>query len=128
MSTTFTPRQNLHARALNNDVRRDRDRRAIRHQLMWLVCACLLAASFVYAAGQHFAAVRYGYQSELLRREQDRLIEEQRQLTLKLEAASSPARLEQAARALGLNAVKPQQLFLARGTTITTSTTRKDIP
>lgn len=114
--STVLPRQNLHARSLNTNVRRERDPRAIRHQLMWLVCGCLLAASFVYAAGQHFAAVHYGYQSELLRREQDRLLDEQRRLALKLEEASSPARLERSARALGLAAVKPQQLLTRNAT------------
>jgi 3-polyprenyl-4-hydroxybenzoate decarboxylase len=70
----------------------------------------VLSGGFVFAAGQRFSAVRYGYKSEELRRERDRLLEEQRRLMLAREQATSPARLESAARALGMQPVHPSQV------------------
>ena len=78
--------------------------------MLLLCCGFLLSGGFVLAAGQRFAAVRYGYKSEELRRERERLLEEQRRLILAREQATSPARLESAARAIGMQPVKPSQV------------------
>ncbi len=67
------------------------------------------------AARQQVAAVQYGYQSEELRREREFLVREQRRLMLALEESSSPARLEQAARAMGLEPTRPAQIEAAGG-------------
>lgn len=99
------PQQNL-----NHGVRREQDRRALKRQLTMLVCGLVMAGGFVAAAGQHFAAVRYGYNSEQLRRERARLLEEQQQLLLRINAATSPAALERAALEIGMQPARPSQI------------------
>ena len=94
----------------NSSVRRERDKRALSRLTLQLGCALALCGGFVYAAGQHFAAVRYGYESETLRVERQKLLEEQERLLLEKERASSPARLETAARQLGLKPLQPGQV------------------
>jgi cell division protein FtsL len=94
----------------NFAVRRERAPRAFSRLLLLLGCGLVLSAGFVVAAGQRFTAVRYGYKSEELRRERERLLEEQRQLKLAREEATSPARLEAAAKAIGMQPVKPTQV------------------
>lgn len=91
-------------------VRRERDPRALRRQCWLLACCLVLAAGFVLAARQQIAAVHFGYKSEELRRERERLMEEQRRLKLELEQSSSPARLERSARSLGLQPVRAAQI------------------
>jgi cell division protein FtsL len=78
--------------------------------VLLLVCGLVLSGGFVFAAGQRFSAVRYGYKSEELRRERERLLEEQRRLILAREQATSPAQLESAARAIGMQPVRPSQV------------------
>jgi cell division protein FtsL len=97
----------------NSTITRERDGRALGRLAMLLFCGLVLASGFVFAAGQHFAAVRYGYQSEELRRERARLLEEQRRLLLAREEASSPVHLESAARELGMQPVQPAQISSA---------------
>lgn len=94
----------------NFTITRERDRRAFSRFALLLMFGLMLAGGFVFAAGQHFAAVRYGYQSEELRRERARLLEEQRRLLLEREAATSPTRLEHAAREIGLQPVQAAQV------------------
>lgn len=108
----------------NAKVRLDRDVRALYRLALLLGCGLVLAGGFVFAARQHFVAVQFGYQSENLRRERERLIQEQQHLMLQREQAVAPARLEMQARSLGLKpllatqlgtqkATKPSQLPLA---------------
>ena len=94
----------------NTKVRRDRDVRALHRLALLLGAGLVLAGGFVFAAQQHFAAVQYGYQSEVLRRERDRLLQEQQHLMLQREQAFAPARLEVEARGLGLKPVIAAQL------------------
>jgi hypothetical protein len=75
-----------------------------------LCCGLVLAGGFVFAARQHFAAVQYGYQSEGLRREREKLLQEQQHLMLEREQAFAPARLETEARGLGLRPLLANQL------------------
>ncbi len=93
----------------NSRIVHDRDRRALSRLALLLFCGLVLAGGFVFAARQHFAAVQYGYQSEGLRRERDRLLQEQQHLRLKKEQAFAPARLESEARELGLRPVAASQ-------------------
>jgi hypothetical protein len=79
-----------------------------------LVCGLVLAGGFVYAAGQHFTAVQYGYKSEELRREQAGLLEEQRRLNLERERAATPEHLGAAAREIGMQPIQPAQIDPAR--------------
>jgi hypothetical protein len=94
----------------NRDLRRQRDGRSVRRQWLWLACGLALVGGFVVAARQQVAAVQYGYQSEALRRERAHLVEEQQRLLLALEESSSPARLERAAREIGLEPTRPAQI------------------
>lgn len=98
----------------NYVVYRERDWRALTRLALLLVCGLSLAGGFIFAAGQHFAAVRYGYKTEELRRERARLLEEQRRLLLEREEATSPAHLEAAAREMGLQPVQPAQVNVKR--------------
>lgn len=98
----------------NFAVRRERDHRALTRLVLLLFCGLVLSGGFVFAAGQRFSAVRYGYKSEELRRERDRLLEEQRRLILAREQATSPARLESAARAIGMQPVQSSQVEMGQ--------------
>ena len=94
----------------NSNIQRERDHRALSRLALQLGCALMLAGGFVFAARQHFVAVHYGYESETLRVERQKLLEEQQRLILEKERASSPARLELAARQLGLKPLQPGQV------------------
>lgn len=94
----------------NSRVARERDHRIFAGQMFLLVCGAALACGFVYAAGQKFAAVRYGYACEALRQEQERLLAERRRLMLEMDKAASPSRLEKAARNTGLDVASAAQI------------------
>jgi len=91
-------------------VPREVDNRAIARLVVLLVSGLVIASGFLYAGRQHFAALKYGYETQNLRRIHDELAEQQRRFLLEREAALNPARLERAARQLGLQAVQPTQL------------------
>lgn len=95
-------------------VHRERDVGALWRLVLLLFCGLVLAGGFVFAAGQHFAALQFGYRSENLRRERTRLLEEQRRLLLAREEAATPARLEGAARGLGMQPARPAQIGTAK--------------
>ena len=94
----------------NSRIHRKRDVTALSRLALLLFCGLVLASGFVLAAQQHFAAVQYGYQSEHLRAERKKLIEEQQLLSLERETAASPSRLESAARQLGLRPATAAQI------------------
>jgi cell division protein FtsL len=94
----------------NSRIHHDRDLRALSRLALLLFCGLVLAGGFVFAAKQHFAAVQYGYRSEDLRRERERLLQEQQHLMLQKEQAFAPSRLESQARELGLKPVAASQL------------------
>ncbi|MGB7922181.1 MAG: hypothetical protein WCF57_02930 [Pyrinomonadaceae bacterium] len=94
----------------NFTIHRERDMTALGRLALLLFCGLVLAGGFVFAAGQHFAAVHYGYKSEALRREQAQLLEEQRRLLLAREEATSPTRLETEARKIGMQPLQPAQI------------------
>ncbi|HAF22700.1 MAG TPA: hypothetical protein DCK93_07255 [Blastocatellia bacterium] len=94
----------------NSTIHRDRDVRALSRLALLLFCGSVLAGGFVFAAQQHFAAVQYGYKSESLRLEREKLLEEQQRLMLKIEQAYAPARLGSQARELGLKPLLASQV------------------
>ena len=94
----------------NSQIHRDRDLRALSRLALLLVCGLVLASGFVFAAQQHFAALDYGYKSEGLRRERERLLQEKQQLLLTKEQAFAPARLAMEARELGLKPLVASQV------------------
>ena len=91
-------------------VRRERDPRALTRLAMLLLCGLCLAGGFIYAGGRHFAALRLGYETEKLRNALNAAREDQRRLMLEREAAASPARLELAARKLGMQPMQAAQI------------------
>jgi hypothetical protein len=94
----------------NSRIHRDRDMRALSRLALLLFSGLILASGFVFAAQQHFAAIEYGYKTEDLRRERERLLEEKQQLLLKREQAFAPARLALEARELGLKPLLASQV------------------
>ena len=94
----------------NSRIHRDRDVRALSRLALLLFSGLVLASGFVFAAQQHFAAIEYGYKSEGLRRERERLLQEKQQLMLKREQAFAPARLALEARELGLKPLLASQV------------------
>ena len=95
-------------------IHRERDRAALKRLALMLLCGLVLAGGFVYAAGQHFSALRLGYEGEKLRTERARLQEQQNRLLLEREVAATPARLESAALGMGMRAVQSAQIDPAR--------------
>jgi hypothetical protein len=94
----------------NSQIHRDRDTRALSRLALLLLSGLVLASGFVFAAQQHFAAIDYGYRSEGLRRERERLLAERQHLMLKKEQAFAPARLATQARELGLKPLLASQV------------------
>jgi hypothetical protein len=94
----------------NANVIREPDSRALARLALLLVCGLVLAGGFLYACGQHFAALNFGYQTEALRRQRQHLLEDRRRFLVAREEAASPGRLERAARQLGMQPLQPEQL------------------
>ena len=102
----------------NPYVRRERDPRATRRQALLLAGCLALACGFIYAVRQQVMAFDYGYKAEALRREREELLDEQHRLLLAVQESSSPARLEEAGRGLGMQPARAAQIeaAAARGT------------
>lgn len=98
----------------NSRIHRERDFSALSRLALLLLLGVTLTGGFLFAARQHFAAIEYGYKSEALRREQQRLLAEQRLLLLAKEEAFSPARLEPAARQIGLRPIAAGQVTVRK--------------
>ncbi|MBA2501470.1 MAG: hypothetical protein H0V27_01190 [Pyrinomonadaceae bacterium] len=94
----------------NSVVRREHDRGTFLRLMIVLLCGLVLAGGFVRATAQHVSAVRFGYRSEELRRERAQLLEQQRQLHLAMNEIASPAKLERAAREIGLEPARAAQV------------------
>ena len=98
------------AKHRNAPVTREKDTEAFLRLGLLLVVGLGLACGFVYAGRQHFAALRYGYETENLRREREQLTEQQRRLMLQRDEAASPVKLEQAAKRLGMQPLQAAQI------------------
>jgi hypothetical protein len=76
------------------------------HVFVWLaiiaVAGTLISTGFVISAGQHFDAVKIGYESEELRRQAAQLEDRKRQLETERARESSPIEIERRATQLGL--------------------------
>ena len=114
------------SRQRNARVARERDRGALLRLGLLLLCGLTLAGGFVYAGDQHFAALKLGYETENLRKVRNELAEDQRRFLLEREAAASPARLERAARQLGMQPLQAGQLDPLKRTV--KSSTEKNTP
>src|SRR5436853_4679831 len=89
---------------------KEKDRGAAKRFSSLLTAAAILAIGFLYAGHQHFAALKLGYETEKLRNTLTGAKEEQRRLAVQKEVVASPARLEQAARQLGMQPMQAAQL------------------
>ncbi|HSS20093.1 MAG TPA: hypothetical protein VLL54_08460 [Pyrinomonadaceae bacterium] len=98
----------------NSKIHRDRDVRALSRLALLLVFGLALGGGFLFAAQQQFAAVQYGYKSEGLRREREKLLGEKQLLLLMKEQAFAPARLATQARELGLKPLAASQVRTQR--------------
>lgn len=98
----------------NSRLRRERDSISLVRLTAVLACGLILALGFIRAAAQHTTALRFGYESETLRRERERLIDQQNRLLAERDIASSPSRLETAARRIGLEQARSAQISGAR--------------
>lgn len=67
-----------------------------------IVCACVVAAGFFFAARQHFTSMDYGIKNSKLRQQLQDLEAEKRRLLLAREIALSPLAVRKAAREIGL--------------------------
>ena len=94
----------------NASIKPEPDPSALMRLGFQLFCGLVVAVGFVYAGGRHFAALKLGYQTEDLRRVRDQLEAEQRRFLLAREEAASPARLERAARQLGMQPLQSSQI------------------
>ena len=72
--------------------------------LLTLVCACILAAGFFYAARQHFSTIDLGLKNSKLRKQIEDLESERRRLVLAKEISLSPGELARNKRGLRLTA------------------------
>ena len=98
MTDRFFPHKRIH----NSRVARP----ISTHIFVWLaiiaVAGALISCGFVISAGQHFDAVKIGYESEELRRQSSELEERKRQLETERARESSPIEIERRAKRLGL--------------------------
>lgn len=94
----------------NAPIGREKDKDAFFRLGLLLVVGLVLACGFVYAGRQHFAALKFGYETEKLRSKRDQLAENQRRLKLQRDQAANPARLEQLAKQLGMQTLQPAQI------------------
>lgn len=70
--------------------------------LLVIICACVVAAGFFFAARQHFSSMEYGLKNSKLREQLQNLETEKRRLLLVREVASSPLAIRKAAHEIGL--------------------------
>src|SRR5215207_3240340 len=71
--------------------------------LLVIMCTCVVAAGFFFAARQHFTSMEFGIKNSKLREQVRNLEAEKRRLLLAREVASSPVAIRKAARGLGLH-------------------------
>jgi len=95
----------------NSNVIRNRSRQRVvapAREIPWsfmilvMVCACVVAAGFFFAARQHFTSMDYGIKNSKLREQLENLEAEKRRLLLAREVALSPVAVRKAAREIGL--------------------------
>jgi hypothetical protein len=73
--------------------------------LLVIICACVVAAGFFFAARQHFTSMDYSLKNSKLREQVENLEAEKRRLLLAREVALSPLAMTKAAREIGLRQV-----------------------
>ena len=93
---------------------RERDRRRLRAMAGMLCLGCVLVGAVLGYVWLHVQRVRVSYETEALRSARARLEEQNRKLQLELASLRAFARVDSAARRLGLTPPAPDQIRLAR--------------
>ena len=93
---------------------RERDRRRLRAMAGMLCLGCVLVGAVLGYVWLQVQRVRVSYETEALRNARARLEEQNRKLQLELASLRAFARVDSAARRLGLTAPAPDQIRLAR--------------
>jgi cell division protein FtsL len=93
---------------------RERDRRRLRAMARMLGLGCVLVTAVLGYVGLQVQRVRASYEVEALRSGLARLEEHNRKLQLELASLRAFARVDSAARRLGLVQPEPDQVRLAR--------------
>ena len=75
-----------------------------REMRYFVMSLAVLFAMFMVYAWQHYSAIEYGYNNEILRTQRDSLVEANRQLKLEEAALQEPARIDELARQMGMQA------------------------
>ncbi len=75
-----------------------------REMRLLVMSLVMLFAMVMLYAWQHYSAIEYGYNNEVLRAERDSLMEANRQLKLEEASLQEPSRIDELARHMGLRA------------------------
>lgn len=75
-----------------------------REMVIFALSLVLLFAMVMLYAWQHYSAIEYGYNNEALRSQQESLLEANRQLKLEEASLQEPARIDELARQMGMQA------------------------
>ncbi len=102
-----------HKEIHNAEIRRPVDRQALRKLSVGIGASILVICGFAFSIWQHVESVTYGYRTEQLRRERQRLDAEKRKQELERAYRSSPEVIERAARDLGLVRPDSSQVVVA---------------
>ncbi len=93
----YFPRQIDNSRLVKQD-----DERRGREMKIFAASLALLFVMFMIYGLQHYKAIEYGYNNEMLRTQRDTLAEANRQLRLEEASLREPARIDELAHQLGL--------------------------
>jgi cell division protein FtsL len=93
---------------------RERDRRRLRAMIGVLCVGCVLVGAVLGYVWLQVQRVRLSYGLETLRLSRSRLEEQNRKLQLELASLRAFARVDSAARRLGLTSPAPDQIRIAR--------------
>jgi hypothetical protein len=94
----------------NQELRRDYDHAGLRRLVCWALGGMVLAAGFLFAAWQHYVAVRYGYDYQKVHLERRDLEATQLRLRADWERAMALPNLENKALESGLQPLQPSQI------------------
>ena len=75
-----------------------------REMKLFIASMVMLLGMVMVYAWQHYSAIEYGYHNEILRAQRDTLLETNRQLNLEEASLQQPARIDELARQMGLQA------------------------
>lgn len=89
-----------------------------RYFMVLLICGCVLAAGFFFAARQHFTSMEYGINNSKLRKQLEDLESENRRLRHSREVSMSPGEIKKVARNLGFREIQTGVVMTATATEV----------